>query len=77
MYRDPNALRACNKNGLLKTLIECDDNLQIIQKQLDAYLETKRMVFPRFYFLSNDDETHTSFGCDKYSSFKSEFFSSY
>jgi dynein heavy chain len=55
MYRDPNALRACNKNGLLKTLIECDDNLQIIQKQLDAYLETKRMVFPRFYFLSNDD----------------------
>ena len=55
MNHDPNAMRACGKEGLLKTLIECDDNLQIIQKQLDAYLETKRMVFPRFYFLSNDD----------------------
>ena len=55
MYKDPNALRACGAPGLLKTLIDCDENLQVIQKQLDAYLETKRMVFPRFYFLSNDD----------------------
>lgn len=55
MYRDPNAMRACNTPGLLKTLLESDENLQVIQKQLDAYLETKRMVFPRFYFLSNDD----------------------
>jgi len=48
-------MRACNTPGLLKTLLESDENLQVIQKQLDAYLETKRMVFPRFYFLSNDD----------------------
>ena len=29
--------------------------LEEIQRALDMYLETKRQLFPRFYFPSNDD----------------------
>lgn len=41
--------------GLLDTLNEMNTKLEEIQKSLDMYLETKRQIFPRFYFLSNDD----------------------
>ena len=55
MHDDPNALKALAHKEMLDQLIATDEKLQKIQKELDAYLETKRMVFPRFYFLSNDD----------------------
>lgn len=29
--------------------------MESIQRALEQYLETKRHVFPRFYFISNDD----------------------
>ena len=51
----PNAKQACHHEGLLKTLTGMNEMLEQIQKALDAYLETKRQVFPRFYFVSNDD----------------------
>ena len=51
----PNAIKASQKDGVLEELNSMDEKLARIQKSLDAYLETKRQYFPRFYFLSNDD----------------------
>ncbi|KAG8454285.1 hypothetical protein GDO86_000797 [Hymenochirus boettgeri] len=53
--RLPNALRAATHPGLLEAFQNNNALLDQIQKCLEAYLESKRAVFPRFYFLSNDE----------------------
>jgi dynein heavy chain len=55
LNEERNALKGTHAEGLLETLSEMNVHLEEIQKSLDMYLETKRNVFPRFYFLSNDD----------------------
>uniref|UniRef100_A0A8C8ZZR2 Dynein axonemal heavy chain 2 n=1 Tax=Prolemur simus TaxID=1328070 RepID=A0A8C8ZZR2_PROSS len=55
MNKNNNALQSTHYPGLLEKLIEMNTILEDIQKSLDMYLETKRHIFPRFYFLSNDD----------------------
>jgi len=55
--KDPNCYRALivNERDFIKTLGELNKKLEAIQKQLQQLLESKRAVFPRFYFLSNED----------------------
>ena len=45
----------CDDEKLLKKLSDSAVLLDQVQKGLNDYLETKRGVFVRFYFLSNDD----------------------
>jgi len=52
---NPNALHACTREGLLEKFQEANKNLDMVQRGLRDYLESKRSVFARFYFLSNDD----------------------
>eukprot|EP00928_Gymnodinium_smaydae_P068050 TRINITY_DN5109_c0_g7_i1.p1 TRINITY_DN5109_c0_g7~~TRINITY_DN5109_c0_g7_i1.p1 ORF type:complete len:4115 (+),score=1184.64 TRINITY_DN5109_c0_g7_i1:176-12520(+) len=49
------AMDAFNMPKLLDQLKWANDTLDHVQKKLEAYLETKRAAFPRFYFLSNDE----------------------
>ncbi|XP_070710496.1 dynein axonemal heavy chain 6 [Pempheris klunzingeri] len=51
----PNALKAATQPDLLETFKHNNTLLDEIQKCLEAYLESKRVIFPRFYFLSNDE----------------------
>uniref|UniRef100_A0A3P9PK94 Dynein axonemal heavy chain 2 n=1 Tax=Poecilia reticulata TaxID=8081 RepID=A0A3P9PK94_POERE len=54
LHENPNALQGTH-HPLLQTLNGMSFKLEEILRALDMYLETKRQIFPRFYFLSNDD----------------------
>ncbi|XP_076584320.1 dynein axonemal heavy chain 6 [Chaetodon auriga] len=55
VHKMPNALKAATQPDLLETFQHNNALLEEIQKCLEAYLESKRVIFPRFYFLSNDE----------------------
>ena len=56
---DPLVLRCLdpldNGQSILSVFRSSNASLDSIQRSLEDYLETKRMAFPRFYFLSNDE----------------------
>ena len=53
--KDPKVLKATSYPGLFEKLTASNDLLDKIMKGLNAYLEKKRLFFPRFFFLSNDE----------------------
>ena len=55
IYSIKNSVKACEKEGLYKQLERMQSDLQMCEKSLANYLEQKRIIFPRFYFVSTSD----------------------
>ncbi|XP_078256078.1 dynein axonemal heavy chain 6-like [Rhinoraja longicauda] len=55
IQKNTNILKVTTAQGVLELLQATNVNLEQILKRLEDYLESKRIAFPRFYFLSNND----------------------
>ncbi|KAH0629591.1 hypothetical protein JD844_011790, partial [Phrynosoma platyrhinos] len=53
--KTPNVVEATNKPGLYEKLEDIQNRLSLCEKALAEYLDTKRLAFPRFYFISSAD----------------------
>uniref|UniRef100_A0ABD2WRH4 Dynein heavy chain 1, axonemal n=1 Tax=Trichogramma kaykai TaxID=54128 RepID=A0ABD2WRH4_9HYME len=54
-FENPFIMEICPDQMLLESLRECMNLLEVVQKGLADYLESRRMIFPRFFFLSDDE----------------------
>jgi dynein heavy chain len=50
-----NCVTACTTEGLYKSLEAQQAELEICEKALAEFKESKRRAFPRFYFVSSND----------------------
>jgi dynein heavy chain len=46
---------ACTNDNRLDVLTKLSERLDVCQKSLSDYLNTKRASFPRFFFISDDE----------------------
>ncbi|EDO38992.1 predicted protein [Nematostella vectensis] len=53
--KDNRVLSLVGRPGIRNTLVTLLDQLQRCQKSLNEFLEEKRSLFPRFYFIGDDD----------------------
>ena len=53
--KNPNIVDACTSDNRLGVLNTLSDKLDMCQKSLSDYLDTKRAAFPRFFFISDDE----------------------
>jgi dynein heavy chain len=49
----PNVIEACCQEGREDSLNQMASNLELCQRALNEYLDMKKKIFPRFYFVSN------------------------
>ena len=52
---DPGIIDLSERENIKQQFEDANKKLDKIQKHLSEYLEEKRLVFPRFYFLANED----------------------
>ena len=55
MVKFSNVVESCNLAGLLGRIEDIQSRLTVCEKALAEYLDTKRLAFPRFYFISSVD----------------------
>lgn len=52
---EPGITDLIDKENIMKQFQDNNKNLDAIQKKLNDFLEQKRLIFARFFFLANDD----------------------
>lgn len=55
MISNLNIIKATSRPKLFEKLEDLEYQLNLCEKALADYLETKRLIYPRFYFISSAD----------------------